>query len=144
MFITFIFAQGMHLHLITDGIKKNKVQFQFGSDRDTITLISRPKFFEVQVTRDKTAIAAVHKVCPDMLDLVESTLNTVTSRMNTAFLSSYHVAFECPAHPGRHHLCVVDSNEDPPHKMDCLHDQHHPQIMQQRHLMWFGKASVSF
>ena len=39
------------LKLIEKGIKKNRVQFRFGTDRDTITLISQPKYYEVSIKR---------------------------------------------------------------------------------------------
>jgi len=129
--------------VITKGIKKNRVQFLFGADRDTITLICWPKFFEVVLTRERCASTAIHLVCTEVRDLVESTLNTVTSCMNISFLSSYKVAFECPSHPGKDHLCVVDSNEESPHMMDCLHDNHNPQKLQPTHLVWFGKVKGS-
>ena len=37
------------LKLIEKGIKKNRMQFRFGADRDTITLISQPKYYEVSI-----------------------------------------------------------------------------------------------
>ena len=130
------------LKLIVEGIKKNRVQFRYSTDRDTITLISRPHFYEVHITREATAKTEAHEVCGAVREIIESSLKTVTSRMNYAFTVSYQLAFECPSHPGRDHLCVVDSKETSPHMMDCLHNLKNPQPveMQNQHLVWFGKV----
>ena len=130
------------LKLIVEGIKKNRVQFRYSTDRDTITLISRPHFYEVHITREATAKTEAHEVCGAIREIIESSLKTVTSRMNYAFTVSYQLAFECPSHPGRDHLCVVDSKETSPHMMDCLHNLKNPQPveMQNQHLVWFGKV----
>ena len=108
------------LKLIIEEIKKNRVQFRYGVDHDIITLISRPHFYEVNITREATAKTKTHEVCGAVREVIESSLKTVTSRMNYAFTVSYQLAFECPSHPGRDHLCVVNSRETTPHMMDCL------------------------
>ena len=134
------------LKLIIEGIKKNRVQFRYGVDRDIITLISRPHFYEVHITREATAKTETHEVCGAVREIIESSLKTVTSRMNYAFTVSYQLAFECPSHPGRDHLCVVNSRETSPHMMDCLHNLKNPQPveMQSQHLVWFGKVKICF
>ena len=131
------------LKLIEEGIKKNRVQFRFGSDRDTITLISQPKYYEVSIKRETFAETPAHEVCHAIRVIVERTLKTVTSRMNYAFSVSYQLSFECPSHPGRDHLCVVDSEETHPRIMDCLRNPENrkPVKMQSQHLVWFGKVS---
>ena len=131
------------LKLIEKGIKKNRVQFRFGADRDIITLISQPKYYEVSIKRETFAETPTHEVCNDIREIVEHTLKTVTSRMNYAFSVSYQLSFECPSHPGRDHLCVVDSEETHPRIMDCLRDPENrkPVKMQSQHLVWFGKVS---
>ena len=131
------------LKLIEKGIKKNRVQFRFGTDRDTITLISQPKYYEVSIKRETFAETPAHEVCRAIREIVERTLKTVTSRMNYAFSVNYQLSFECPSHPGRDHLCVVDSEETHPRIMDCLRDPENPKPvkMQSQHLVWFGKVS---
>ncbi len=90
-------------HMIYDGIKKNCVQFRFGiSDYGTVTLISHPKYY------------AVHLSSQDFHTQGMSTLKTVTSHMNYSFHVEYQISFECPSHPGRVHLCVVDSADEAP------------------------------
>ena len=132
------------LQLIVDGIKKNRVQFQMsGGDYDRITLISHPKYYAVHITRKPGAEIPTHEVCSAVRGIVESTLKTVTSRMNYSFCAEYQLSFECPSHPGRDHLCTVRRNETSPHFMLCQKssDNPCPLEMQSQHLAWFGKVS---
>ena len=132
------------LDLIVDGIKKNRVQFQMsGGDYDRITLISHPKYYAVHITRESFAETPTHEVCSAVRGIVESTLKTVSSRMNYSFCAEYQLSFECPSHPGRDHLCTVKKDERPPHIMLCHNksDDLRPVKMQSQHLAWFGKVS---
>ena len=128
--------------LIIKGIKKNRVHFQFGADHDKITFISRPRYYEIHITRQAAAVTKTHEVCGAVREIIESAIKTVTSRMNYAFTVSYQLAFECPSHPGRDHLCVVNNKEASPHFMDCLCDLKDPQPvkMENQHLVWFRKV----
>lgn len=49
--------------LITKGIKKNRVQFHIGSDYDKVTLISRPKYYEVTIERRTNFRVPINQVC---------------------------------------------------------------------------------
>ena len=131
------------LKLRVKGIRKNSVEFQFGRDFDTITLISQPTYYAVHISRRKTSKTPIHEVCATVRGLVESTLKTVTSRMNYTFTAEYQLGFECPSHPGREHLCVVDSDDPFPHVMCCQEniDDLDAVDMQSQHLVWFGKVS---
>ena len=132
------------LTLIIEGIKKNRVQFRYGDDCDLVTLISRPQYYEIHITQEPFAQTETHIVCGVVRKIVESSLKTVTSRMNYACTVSYQLAFECPSHPGRDHLCVVNSREtsESPHVMNCLHNLKNPQPikMQSQHLVWFDEV----
>ena len=137
-------GQSSHkLKLIEEGIKKNRVQFRLGADRDTITLISQPKYYEVSIKRETFTKTPTHEVCHAIREIIQHTLETVTSCMNYTFTVNYQLSFECPSHPGRDHLCVVDSEESCPYKMDCLRNPENckPVEMQSQHLVWFGKVS---
>ena len=129
------------LQLIVDDIKKNRVQFQMsGGDYDRITLISHPKYYAVHITRKSFARTPTHEVCSAVRGMVESTLKTVSSRMNYSFCAEYQLSFECPSHPGRDHLCTVSKDDGSPHVMLCL-SKSEPVEMQSQHLAWFGKVS---
>ena len=97
------------LQLVVDGIKKNRVQFRMiGGDYDKFTLISHPKYYAIHITREPDAKTPTHEVCSTVRGIVESTLKVVTSKMNYSFCAEYHLSFECPSHPGRDHLCIVE------------------------------------
>ena len=131
------------LKLIEHDIKKNCVQFRYGTDYDKVTLIYRTKYCEIHIEREDNIVTPTHKVCLAVREIIESTLKAVSSRMNYAFSLHYQLSFECPTHPGEDHLCVVDSTESIPHKMNCLKNGKNPQPvdMQSQHLVWFGKVS---
>ena len=132
------------LQLIVDGIKKNRVQFtMLSGDYDTFTLISHPKYYAVHITRESFARTPTHEVCSAVRGIVESTLKTVTSRMNYSFCAEYQLSFECPSHPGRDHLCTVGRDEASPYVMLCrmASDRPRPVEMLSQHLAWFGKVS---
>ena len=133
------------LKSINEGIKKNRVQFRYGVDRDVITFICRPKYYEIRITRRLSSPKTpVHVVCSSIKGIIQATLKTVTSCMNYAFSVGYNFSFECPLHPGRDHLCTVDRNETSPYVMDCLENMKNPQPveMHSQHLVWFGKVSL--
>ena len=91
------------------------------------------------MTRQAAAVTKTHEICSRVRDIIESAIKTVTSRMNYAFTVSYQL---CPSHPGRDHLCVVNSRETTPYMMDCLYNIKDPQPveMQSQHMVWFGKV----
>ena len=135
------------LTLIEYNIKKNRVQFHYGTtDYDEVTLIYRTKYFEIHIRRERNVVTPTHEVCRAVREILESTLKAVSSRMNYAFSLCYQLSFECPSHPGEDHLCVVDNTEGIPHKMKCLKNGKNPQPvdMQSQHLVWFGKVSYYY
>ena len=135
------------LKLRVKGIRKNRVEFQFGRDFDTITLISQPTYYAVHISRRKHTKTPTHEVCAAVRGLVESTLKTVASRMNYSdtFTVEYQLGFECPSHPGREHLCVVDSDDPSPYLMCCQEDMDDLEAMdmESQHLVWFGEVRQS-
>ena len=134
-------AGNKSLQLIVKDIRKNRVQFRMmGGDYDTVTLISQPKYYAIHITFTK---APSHEVCSAVRGMVESTLKTVTSRMNYSFCAEYQLSFECPSHPGRDHLCTVARDDTSPRFMLCRdRDDNHPIEMQSQHLVWFGKVRL--
>ena len=131
------------LHMIYEGIKKNRVQFRFGRDFETVTLISQPKFYAAHVLGKAKSQTASQELCSSLRGLLESTLGVVTSHMNYSFHMEYQLSFECPSHPGREHLCIVDADAVSPRFMLCLAnmEDQEPLEMQSQHLVWFGKVS---
>ena len=135
--------------LIPDDIKKNIVQFKYGKDNDIVTLISQPKFYEVHITRSRTAFNPTHRVCVAVRKHVEEALIAVTSRMNYCPSIKHQLAFECPFHHGRDHVSVViqseaenEEEEEMPNMLCCPHMTRQLK-MKDDQLVWFGKVSVS-
>lgn len=136
---------GKHsLQLIVKDIWKNLVRFKFGTDSDTITFISHSKYYAAHIARQPNAKIPTHKLCGMIRELIESTLRTVTRHMNYSVCPRYQLSFECPSHPGRGHLCVVESKDTSPLSMSCLENPKEPKPvkMKDEHLVWFGKVSV--
>ncbi len=86
--------------LIQKGLYKNRVRFYVGDDYDAITLISHPHFFEINISRTKGFVTPTASLCAHVCGVIQSTLDTVTSRMNYRFSMGYKFGFECP-HPPR-------------------------------------------
>ena len=140
------FAGQEAIEINYDSIKKNCVKFLFGSDCDTVTLISHPKYYAIHISRMPDPQTPAHEVCSDVRDLVESTLKTVTSQMNYSFHVEYQLAFECPSHPGRDHLCIVKSEETSPRFMYCLRNSNAkcPIKIESQHSVWLRKVCISY
>ena len=130
------------LELIEDGVKKNYVQFHFGTDYDKVTFIARPKYYEIRMARTSKTKLPHHEVCTTLKKEVESTFTTVSSHMNYGCFMDYEFSFECPSHPGREHLCVVKREDPSPHKMCCLRIPARPRPidMEDSHLVWYGQV----
>jgi hypothetical protein len=124
--------------LVEKNIRKNRVQFLVGKDYDTITLISHPRFFEIAISRSEDFQTPPELLCSHVRGVIQSTLSTVTSRMNYDFSMGYKFSFECPSHPGREHLCVL-ANEKA-RRMKCLQDQQETIPLQPHHQRWFSSA----
>ena len=93
--------------MVEEGLYKNRVQFIVGEDHDTITLISHPRYFEIGISRHAVFHSPMTSVCSHVRGVIQSTLSTITSRMNYHFSMGYKFGFKCPIHPGREHLCLL-------------------------------------
>ena len=126
--------------MIHKDLRKNRVKFYVGDDCDTVTLLSHPWFLEIVISRNASSEApvAVESVCASVRRVIQSTLHTVTSSMNSPFSMQYQFGFECPTHPGRQHLCVLP--KEGAKNMWCLQDSKNvlPVAVQSCHKMWFA------
>ena len=126
--------------MIHKDLRKNRVKFYVGDDCDTVTLLSHPWFLEIVISRNARSEApvAVESVCASVRRVIQSTLHTVTSSMNSPFSMQYQFGFECPTHPRRQHLCVLRKVGDK--HMWCLQDSKNvlPVAVQSCHKMWFA------
>jgi hypothetical protein len=130
------------LTLIDDGILKNKVQFKF--QEDTVTLISHPKYYGIHLSRTQDSMAQTREACDELREIIESTLRRVTSQTNYGYSARFQMSFECPAHPGRDHLCTVSRELEMPEKMICMAVRGRQGVhrMEDKHQVWFGKVRM--
>ena len=128
--------------LVEKEILKNLVQFRYGNLHTLVTFISRPKFYEIVITELPIIKHEPQKVCVQIRNEVESTFNKVSCHMNYGYFMDYQFAFECPSHPGREHLCVIDGNDATPELMMCLQDvtDKKPEKLSSCHRVWFGEV----
>ena len=63
----------------------------------------------------------LHEECVALKKEIAAVLEQVSSQMiNYGFFLNYQFAFECPSHPEREHLCVVDGTLENVKVMKCL------------------------
>ena len=92
---------------------KNKVTFRISGTFD-VTLISKPKRYEVHVSRISYIGRSLFEICQHILETVCDTLDQVISKMKYKqyLISSrsdqtlYELGFKCPKHPGDDHLVI--------------------------------------
>ena len=127
---------------VEKGMMKNLVQFHYGPLHTLVTFISHPKFYGIIISQLPVVECEPHKVCVEIRKDVESTFEKVSSCMNYGYFMDYQFAFECPSHPGREHMCVVDGQESAPSLMLCLQDltKKSPEKMSSCHKVWFGEV----
>ena len=122
--------------MVEEGLRKNRVQFTVGKDYDMITLISHPRFFEIVITRNENFEMSTESLCCEVLNMVTSTLNSVTSRMNYNFSMCYKFGFECPIHSANMHLCIIADKTA--RRMQCLQDLKQALLLEKCHSVWFA------
>ena len=129
--------------LVEKGMMKDMIQFLYGSLCTIVTFISRPKFYGIVISKLPIVPHEPHSVCTGIRKEMESTFKKVSSRMNYGYFMDYQFAFECPSHPGREHLCVVDGYDTTPEVMLCLQDltDKKPERLSCSHKVWFNEVS---
>ena len=142
--VTNLFSRQKELgwEMIDEGgvLRKNKVQFSVGRDCDMVTLISRPRYFEIMITRQTDCEdheKSKSSLCSEILAEVEFTHCIATSNMNYNFSMGYHYGFECPKHQTRDHVCVVADKSA--RRMKCLQDMTRRTTfpLDKSHSVWF-------
>ena len=129
--------------VVDEGIMKNNVQLYFGSLQILVTFLCYPKFYVIVISELPIVEHALHEECVALRKAVAASLEQVNSHMNYGFFLDYQFAFECPSHPGREHLCVVDDGTLENVKlMKCYQNLKHkkPVRMSSIHEVWFHKV----
>ena len=137
--------------VVEEDMLKNKVQFYYGSLKILITFLCSPKFYAIVISKlpnvdHPIAEDELHEECVALRKAVAASLEQVNSHMNYGFFLDYQFAFECPSHPGREHLCVVDGKFEKAKFMMCLENLKHkkPVRMSSNHEIWFHKVFKSY
>ena len=94
-------------------LRKNKVTFRIDGAYNVI-MISKPKWYEIHITRVSTKHRALEEICKHVLETVCDTLDQVISKMKYKqnLISSrsdqtlYELGFKCPNHPDDNHLVI--------------------------------------
>ena len=129
--------------LIEKEMMKNIVRFLFGPCKICVTFLSYPKFYVILISELPVVDHALHIECIALRKAVAAALEMVSSHMNYGFFLDYQFAFECLSHPGREHLCVVDSESDTPKIMSCY--KYKRSIgMETIHKVWYYEVSSYF
>ncbi len=128
--------------LVRTGLMKNKVQFLYGSGYALITLLARPKSYEIVISELPKGDYEAHVLCTELRKEIEATFEKVSSRMNYGNFMDYQFGFACATHPEEDHVCVVDRGCSSPQAMLCLQnlDNKVPQEVLSCHKVWFGKV----
>ena len=131
-----------YFELIEKGMMKNIARFRFGPCKTRVTFLSYPKFYVVLISELLVAEYEIHEECVALKKAVAAALEKVSSHMNYGFFLDYQFAFECPSHPGREHLCVVDSESDTPKIMSCYKDQKDKKSVRMEcvHRVWYNEV----
>ena len=131
---------------IKEGVKKNMVQFCFGSKGSLVSFISRPKYFEVIISCIPKFQSSIHKEYMALRVEVENTLEEASSRMNYSCYKDYQFSFQCPSHVGDDHLCVINREDTLPEVMLCILNRDNPQpvLLQSQHQVWYGQVGLPF
>ena len=129
--------------LVEKGMMKNKVQFRYQNMRTLISFLCYPRFYAIVISEFFVSEYEVHKECVAIKQQVVAALEQVSSHMNYGNFVDYQFAFECPSHPGKEHLCVVDNQAELPKLMDCLEylGDRKPKEMGRIHTVWWHEVS---
>ena len=131
--------------LVRRGMMKNKVQFRYQPLKTLVSFLCYPRFYAIVISQLSVSEREVHKECAAIRRQVVAALEQVGSHMNYGYFLDYQFAFECPSHPGKEHLCVVEEQSEVTKLMDCLEclDDRKPEKMGSVHTVWWSEVSGS-
>ena len=132
--------------LVKRDMMKNIIQFYFGPLQVLVTFLCYPKFYAIVISELPIVEHELHEECVALRKAVAASLEQVNSHMNYGFFLDYQFAFECPSHPGREHLCVVEGALENVRVLKCLQDSNDkkPVKMDYAHSVWFHKVTENF
>ena len=104
---------------------------------------ANPRFYAIVISKIYVSECEVRKECAAIRQQVVAALKHVGSHMNYGNFVDYQFVFECPSHPGKEHLCVVEEKSEETKLMDCLEhlDDRQPEKMGSAHTVWWCEVS---
>ncbi len=132
-------------------LKRNCIQFSYGEDHDTITLIHTSEYIKVRICRKSNFRLQLRELCPRIRRLLKTTIDSVLGTMLQShytdisidqykyYFGKYCFAFKCYEHSELDHLCKVSNKDRNPSYMDCVKGK--ILLMKPEHLVWYGKVS---
>ena len=129
--------------LVRRGMMKNKVQFRYQPLKTLVSFLCYPRFYAIVISQLSVSEWEVHKECAAIRQQIVAALEQVGSHMNYGYFLDYQFAFECPSHPGKEHLCVVEEQSEVTKLMECLEclDDRKPEKMRSAHTVWWSEVS---
>ena len=129
--------------LVPRGMMKTKVQFHHQPQKTLVSFLCYPRFYAIVISKLSDSECEVRKECAAIRQQVVAALEHVGSHMNYGNFVDYQFAFECPTHPGKEHLCVVEEQSEVTKLMECLefHDGRQPEKMGSAHTVWWCEVS---
>ena len=130
-------------HLVQRGMMKNRVQFRFQPLKTLVSFLCYPRFYAIVISELTISESEVHKECVAIRQQVVVALQQIGSHMNYGCFLDYQFAFECPSHPGKEHLCVVEEQSEVTKLMECLEHlgDRIPKKMGSVHTVWWNEVS---
>ena len=122
---------------------KNKVQFRYQPLKTLVSFLCYPRFYAIVISQLSVSEHKVHKECVAIRQQVVAALEQVGSHMNYGYFLDYQFSFECPRHPGKEHLCVVEEQSEDTKLMECLEylGDRKPVKMGSVHAVWWHEVS---
>ena len=129
--------------LVQRGMMKNSVQFRYQPLKTLVSFLCYPRFYAVVISEGFVSECDIQKECAAIRQQVVAALEQVGSNMNYGIFLDYQFAFECPMHPGKEHLCVVEEQSEVTKIMECLEylDDRKPVKMESVHTVWWCEVS---
>ena len=131
--------------LVERGMMKNKVQFRYQPLKTLVSFLCYPRFYAIVISGLFVLEHEVHKECAAIRQEVVAALEHVGFHMNYGYLLDYQFAFECPSHPGKEHLCVVEEQSEVTNLMECQEDlkDKKTEKMGSVHIVWWHEVSCT-
>ena len=122
---------------------KTKVQFRYQPLKTLVSILCYPRFYAIVISELPVTECEVHKECAAIRQQFVVALEQVGSHMNYGNFLDYQFAFECPSHPGKEHLCVVEEQSEGTKLMECLEDlkDKKPEKMGSVQTVWWSDVS---